>query len=223
MTAVEAPVAPDSALASDGGEALAALLGDHDGARWKIAARVDTYDRACIERARKFFDLGPFEEPKGWMLAAVASPIETVVDQGNLLTRQGLRRLMDRLAGTSSNQALDATHCRIGVGNSATAAAATDTDLGASAGSGNRQFQLVDSVTVGTGASSGVLTIVATFTTGVANFAWAEWGIDGGTGNGTTVTSESNTTPGLCNHKITSLITKTSSVTAVFTITITIT
>jgi hypothetical protein len=126
--------------------------------------------------------------------------------------------------GTASNQALDATHARIGTGNSATAAVDTDTDLNAAAGSGNRQFQLVDSApTVGSGASSGVVTMVATFGTGVGNYAWQEWGIDGGTASGTTVTSEGNTTPGLCNHKVTSLGTKTSAASWVFTITITIT
>lgn len=191
-----------------------------EGIRWHAHARVDKFDLAQIDACRSA--LGLEREPTGAELREFCAPRESVESDGNLLTRQGLRRLMDRLAGTASNQALDATHCRIGVGDSNTAAAATDTDLGASAGSSHRQFKLVDSVTVGTGASSGVLTIVATFGTGVANFAWQEWGIDGGTADGTTVTSEGNTTPGLCNHKITSLGTKTSAASWVFTITITI-
>lgn len=213
----------DGARALDA-EQIAPLLADHENAQWRIMARVDKYDLDAIARAREFFGLAPNAEPLGWQLAAVAAPYETIHDEGNLLTRQGLRRLMDRLAGTASNQALDSTHTRIGTGNVATAAVATDTDLGAAAGAGNRQFQLVDSApAVGTGASSGVLTCVATFTTGVGNYAWAEWGIDGGTANGTTVTSEANTTPGLCNHKITSLGTKTSAASWVFTCTVTIT
>jgi hypothetical protein len=76
---------------------------------------------------------------------------------------------------------------------------------------------------VGTGASSGVMTVVATFGTSVGNFHWQEWGIDGGTANGTTVTADGNTTPGLVNHKITDLGTKTSAASWVFTVTITIT
>lgn len=199
---------------------------DHraDRAFWNIVAKVDKYDLDAIARAREFFGLGPDEEPIGWQLAAVTKPYDTVIEEGNLLTRQGLKRLIDRLVGTSSNQALDSTHLRIGVGDTNTAAQATDTDLGASAGSTHRQFQLADSAaTVGSGASSGVMTVVATFGTGVANFAWAEWGIDGGTANGTTVTAEGNTTPGLINHKIASLGTKTSSASWVFTVTITIT
>jgi hypothetical protein len=208
---------------TDDTEQLASLLEQRDGARWKIAARVEKFDLDAVARARRFFGLADWEEPSGAQLLALAEPYETVVEEGNLLTRLGLKRLMDRLAGTASNQALDATHCRIGVGDGTTSAAATDTDLSAASGSSHRQFKLVDSVTVGSGASSGVVTIVATFSTSIANFDWNEWGIDGGTSDGTTVTSEGNTTPGLCNHKVTTLGTKTSSATWVFTVTITIT
>jgi hypothetical protein len=152
-----------------------------------------------------------------------ATPYDVVTSEGNLLTRLGLQRIGDRLIGTGSNQALDATHTRIGVGNGTTAAATTDTDLSAAAGSSNRQFVVVDSApTRGTGASSGVYTFVATHTTGLSNFHWQEWGIDGGTANGTTVTSDTNTTPGLFNHKVTDLGTKTSASAWVFTVTCTI-
>lgn len=196
---------------------------DGDNFGWKINATVDKFyawqeaEAILIAEAEGRTDIGN-------ILKERFEPYERVSVDGNLLVRQGLRRLMDRLVGTASNQALDATHCRIGTGNSNTAAAATDTDLNAAAGSSNRQFQLVDSApTVGTGASSGVCTFVATFGTGVGNYAWQEWGIDGGTASGTTVTSEGNTTPGLINHKVTSLGTKTSAASWVFTVTITIT
>ncbi len=139
-----------------------------------------------------------------------------------MLVRQGLARIGNMLIGTATWQALDATHCRIGTGDSATAATTTDTDLNGAAGSTHRQFQLVDSRTQGTGANSGVTTIVATFGTAVGNYHWQEWGIDGGTANGTTVTTEGATTPGLINHKITDLGTKTSAASWVFTITVTI-
>lgn len=199
---------------------------DTDRSFWKIVANVQKFDRAAIERARKFFNLPDDVEPLGWQLQAVAAPYDTVVEEGNLLVRQGLKRLIDRLVETSSVNGINASspRGRIGVGNSNTAAAATDTDLNASAGSSNRQFNMFDSApTVGTGASSGVVTIVVTFGTGVANFAWQEWGIDGGTAAGTTVTSDAASTPGLINHKVTSLGTKTSSSSWVLTVTITIT
>lgn len=199
---------------------------DAEGFRWLIEAKVEKFDLNQIRECQ--WALGLDREPIGAELldywSTRGGPRETVRVDGNLLTRQGRKRLMDRLAGTASNQALDATHARIGVGNSNTAAADTQTDLQASAGSSNRQFKLVDSApSVGTGASSGVLTFVATFSTGVGNFAWEEWGIDGGTADGTTVTTEGNTTPGLINRKVTSLGTKTSAAAWVFTVTITIT
>lgn len=194
----------------------------NDTIHWHAHARVDKYDLEQIEACRA--SLGLDREPNGPELLAFCKARDFIESDGNLLTRQGRKRLIDRLVGTSSNQALDATHLRIGVGNSSTAAVDTDTDLGAAAGSSNRQFQLADSAaTVGSGASSGVMTVVATFGTGVGNFAWAEWGIDGGTGSGTTVTADTNTTPGLVNHKVTSLGTKTSAASWVFTVTITIT
>ena len=67
--------------------------------------------------------------------------------------------------------------------------------------------------------------MVSTFGTGVGNFAWNEWGLDGGTASGTTVTADTNTTPGLFNHRIpgSSLGTKTSAASWVFTVTVTIT
>ena len=218
-------LSPESVRTMDDAS-IAQLLAklDGDGVKWKIAARVDKYDRAAIQRARDFFELRPDQEPIGWQLAAVAAPYETVVEEGNLLTRLGKKRLIDRFVETASNVGIKVTTGRIGTGNSATAAVDTDTDLGAAAGSANRQFQMLDSApTVGTGASSGVVTLVSTFGTGVGNYAWAEWGVDGGTAAGTTVTADTNTTPGLINHKITALGTKTSAATWVLTVTITIT
>lgn len=193
-----------------------------DTINWHAHARVDKYDAEQIAACR--FTLELDREPTGLELLAFCAASDSIESDGNLLTRQGLKRIMDRLLGTTSNQALDATHCRIGTGNSATAANATDTDLNAAAGSSNRQFQLVDSApAVGSGASSGVGTFVATFGTGVGNYAWQEWGIDGGTASATTVTADTNTTPGLINHKVTSLGTKTSAGIWVFTVTVTIT
>jgi hypothetical protein len=191
-----------------------------DSINWHAHARVDKFTveqfDALAERLGR--------KPLGPDLKEHIAPYDSVESDGNLLTRQGLKRIMDRLVGTASNQALDSTHTRIGVGDDATAAAATQTDLQAGAGSTHRQFELVDAVgTVGTGASSGVVTFVATFESADANFAWAEWGIDGGTADGTTVTTEGNTTPGLINRKVSSLGTKTSAAVWVFTVTITIT
>lgn len=191
-----------------------------DAITWHAHARVDKFTLAQIDACRTA--LGLDREPTGAELLAFCEPADSIEADGNLLTRLGLARIGNLLIGTASTQALDATHCRIGVGDSNTAAATTDTDLGGAAGATHRQFQLVDSRSVGSGANSGVYTIVATFGTSVGNFHWQEWGLDGGTANGTTVTADTNTTPGLVNHKITDLGTKTSAASWVFTITITL-
>lgn len=111
---------------------------------------------------------------------------------GNLITNAGWTRLMNLLTNQGATQAFDATHTRIGVGNSNTAEAYADTDLGAAAGSTNRWFQLVS----GAGSlGTRTLAFAATFASADGNFAWNEFGIDVGTASGNTVTAP------LLNHK----------------------
>lgn len=113
-------------------------------------------------------------------------PYETSQVVGNLITNAGWTRLMNLLTNQGATQAFDATHTRIGVGNSNTAEAYTDTDLGAAAGSANRWFQLVSGAgTLGTR----TLSFSATFGTADGNFAWNEFGLDQGTASGNTVTA----------------------------------
>lgn len=120
------------------------------------------------------------------------APYLTTELVGNLITNAGWTRLMNLLTNQGATQALDATHARIGVGNSNTAEAYTDTDLGAAAGSANRWFQLVSGAgTLGTR----TLSWSATFASADGNFAWNEFGIDQGTASGNTVTAI------LFNHK----------------------
>lgn len=114
-------------------------------------------------------------------------PYRTSEVMGNLITNAGWTRLMNLLTNQGATQALDATHTRIGVGNSSTAEAYTDTDLIASAGATNRYFQPVSGAgTLGTR----TLAFSATFGTADGNFAWNEFGLDvtsGTAAGGTTV------------------------------------
>lgn len=138
-------------------------------------------------------------------------PDEVVESLGNLLVNNGVTRLLSLLTA-GGGVAISNTTARIGVGDSATAETNADADLNAAAGGTHRQFE---TATVST--ATRILTVVSTFTTGEANFAWAEWGIDIGTATvtaGTTVNT-------LFNHKTASLGTKTAAAAWTFTVTIT--
>jgi hypothetical protein len=130
--------------------------------------------------------------------------------EGNLLLNAGITRLLNLLVAAGATQAYDATHCRIGVGDSSTAAAATQTDLQAAT---NKLYHLVDSAP---SVAAQTVTFVATFGSSEANFAWAEWGIDVGTATNTTGVAP------MLNRKVQSMGTKASGATWVFTVTITI-
>jgi hypothetical protein len=133
---------------------------------------------------------------------------------GNLLVIGGASALWQRLIGTAVT-AFDNTNARIGVGISATAAADTQTDLQAAAGGANRENATMDATyplhTDSTGtAGSKTITYRGTFGTGVANFAWNEWGVFNGVPG----------TGRMLNRKQEALGTKTSAATWVLTITL---
>lgn len=156
--------------------------------------------------------------PKHELTAAGYSPDETRDFGTNLWTTAGWqnRVLANLTAVPASTAVFDATHTRIGVGNGVTAAAVGNTDLAASAGSTNRQFKLVDSgPTIAASGGTGSVAWPATFGTGVGNFVWAEWCVDNGTADGTTVTAT------MLNRAVpNSLLTKTSAVAITLTTTL---
>lgn len=212
-----------------------AMTIDRDGIKWSAKARFDLFTPESVEECR--VALGLDREPIGPELLAWAEATrgeargdEVHLSDGNTMTRLGRRRNIALYSGdtATASQALNAAHMRIGLGDSSTPTVDTDTDLGAAAGATHRQFKTVDSVTGGSGASSGVMTVVATFGSTVANFVAGvnEWGIDGGTVDGTTVTADTASTPGLQNHKITSpapIFTKSTGAVVAFTGVITLT
>lgn len=136
------------------------------------------------------------------------APDEVLDAPGNILLNAGIARLLDLLIG-AGGQALNSTHCRIGVGDSTTAASASQTDLQAAT---NKYYKLCSSVS----RSSQTVTVVASFGSSVANFAWEEWGIDFGTADATTGTAP------LLNRKVTAMGTKASGSTWELTVTITV-
>ena len=78
--------------------------------------------------------------------------------------------------------AFNTANAHIGVGNGTTAFAATQTDL-----VGASKFRKVMDATYPT-RSANVMVFRATFATGEANFAWAEWGIFNASTSGTMMT-----------------------------------
>ena len=149
--------------------------------------RVDKWDAEQTEWVKRKSGL---LEPDAWHFSQLrVRPYDVGEDEDcNLVTDNGWNLLMKNVAG-SAGTLFSATVGRIGVGNSSTASAYTQTDLQASSGSTNRQFKLISAApTVGSTHSAG-LAFAATFGSSQANFAWAEFGTDQGTADGTTVTS----------------------------------
>src|SRR5262249_35121590 len=92
---------------------------------------------------------------------------------GNLLTTNGLDAITKLLINTGSPQAFSGpTRPSVGVGATNTAATTADTALGADGGSA--YYEGCDSSNPTQ--ANGVITTIATFASGNANFAWAEWG-----------------------------------------------
>lgn len=137
-------------------------------------------------------------------------PNSVEVHEGNVLLNAGITRLLNLLIGTGATTAFNATNTRIGVGDSATAAVASQTDLQAAS---NKQWVIVDSAPT---VSAQTVTFIATHTSGLSNFVWAEWAIDNGTANGTTVTAP------CLDRKVAAMGTKGAGAAWVLTVTITI-
>jgi hypothetical protein len=169
----------------------------HDPAQWLVHTRIDKYEG----------DLAPDE-------VDAAVPYETVEKDGNLLLIGGVSFLFQAAIGNGTGTAAQALtyfnngNARIGVGDSSTAEADTQTALQAAT---NKVFVAMDSTypqhTDSTGtAGSKTITFRSTYGSAVANFAWAEWGIDNGTR--------------LLNRKVAANGTKASGSTWVFTVTV---
>ncbi len=175
----------------------------HEGINWRTTSVVQKWsvDQTAYATAL----LG--HDPSGDELVLLCGQPEDGIHEdstSNLITTAGLARITS-LMSAGGGQAITATSCRLGVGDSATAALVGDTDLGAASGSGHRQFYIMDATypTV----SGGVFTFKATFASADAVFVWNEWCVDVGTptvANGTTVAAL------MLNHKIAAMGTKAS-------------
>lgn len=122
----------------------------------------------------------------------------------NIIVTNGKNLVLDRLFGLAGPPAAIAG---VGVGTDSTAAAVGQTQLNPSvAGS-----VLIQAPDAGTARSGQTVTIKSTFGTGVANFTWNEAGLFNGTANGTSI---------MLNRVIIGPFTKSSSVSIIYTTTI---
>lgn len=183
-------------------------LRGRDGISWHAHALVQKYSDDQVEWTRRASGV---TEPLGALLQRHCGEPEDGYAEadGNLLVTAGLDAITKLLIASGSPQAFSGpTRAIVGVGATSTAAAITDTALGADGGSA--YYQGCDSANPTQ--ANGVITTVATFTTGNANFAWAEWCWATCTGSitpGATLASAATGTK-LWNHKIQSLGTKVS-------------
>jgi hypothetical protein len=151
---------------------------------WTFDWAAEKWSEEACDFARKKFWLPEDAPVSSEILRRITDAEEFEEIPGNLLLNAGIQRLEDQLIGATTSP-MNNTNCRLGVGNSATAEAATQTDLLAAAGAGNRQFKMMNATFPSR--ATQVISFQADFTSGEANFVWAEWGADNGTSNGTTV------------------------------------
>jgi hypothetical protein len=127
-------------------------------------------------------------------------PYEVSMAEGNMLLNAGAQRILDQLIGATTSPFNNA-NARLCVGNSSTAESASQTDL---QGAG-KYYRLMDATYPSRAGQT--VTWKATFPSGVAEFAWNEWGIDRGSASGGSVTAP------MLNRKVDSMGTKGAGVT----------
>lgn len=194
------------------------------GIKWLAHARIEKFSPEQTQRAAELHGVHEADLQHHHLYALGEVPEHGVVEEpGNLLTTAGLQRITNLIIGSGA-AAFTASQSVVGVGATSTAAVITDTALGANGGSA--WYQATDSAPT---AVNGVLTAVSTFASGNANFAWNEWCWVISTGTITAGATLDATHPGatanqLLNHKVpaSSLGTKASGATWVFTTTITL-
>lgn len=192
----------------------------HDGLNWMAFAHVDKYSPDQVEFARS--KSGLLEPDRAALLTFVGAPEEEAENAGNLLVTAGLNRITNLIIG-GGGAAFNNSQAIAGVGSSSTAATTADTHLGGDGSTTTAYYQAADA-TYPT-QSNGVITMVDTFTSSNANFAWNEWcwGIATGTITPGGTFASVGTSPVMLNHKApVTLGTKASGATWVLTTTVTL-
>jgi hypothetical protein len=156
---------------------------------WALA-RMEREASAVLTRLCQQDGAGRLEVTGALLSHYGVSPYSMTTDENcNMVVLGGWAALLGGIAGTSVTNKFSGTFGRIGVGTSATAAAATQTFLQGDTGgaSTTSYYQLVSGAPViSTAAAPSTLVLTASFGTGNANFAWAEFGSDNYNASGVT-------------------------------------
>jgi hypothetical protein len=177
---------------------------------WHAIAEVHKYFEDTVQAMIAHVGREPLgHEIEDLVRRGLFAPDEVHVEDGNLLTTAGLNRITSLFEGAGGT-VFSHADAFIGVGSSSTGATVGDLAMGGDGSTTTAYYQPAD-----TGyptQSGGGIACNATFGTGNANFAWAEWGMGDASGTltaGGTLASV-GTSPILINHKIASLGTKAS-------------
>lgn len=195
--------APDITGASERLSVAVEVPGLHEHISVQTSFNVKRYDEDMTAWALRRLGYGDTRAPLGpsqgltpeqFASVGIRPYLETQQDDCNLIVQNGWVALLGGVAGTTMSPKFSATNGRIGVGTSTTAAAYSQTTLQGDTGvaSTTSYFKLVSGApTISTASSPATLVFTAAFGTGVANFAWQEFGTDAGTAD-----SVSNSTTG---------------------------
>lgn len=119
----------------------------------------------------------------------------TVHENCNQVVQAGWVALLGGIAGTTITTKFSSANGRIGIGTSTTATTYSMTQLVGDTGAASTTsyYQLVSaSPVIATASTPPTLTFTATFGTGVANFAWNEFGTDNAAASSVTTTGTSS-------------------------------
>lgn len=191
---------------------------DFTDVHWKAHCQVQKWnpDQLRWISSNTGIPLVQVEKMSGDSLRSLLAAEEVTDVPGNLLTYTGLAYLLGALTGsTATTTATYLTNgyvpVGVGDGNGSTPTPTTaDSDLTAPT---NKYYQPADATypAVGAaGATAGVLTVQATYTSAVANFAWNEWALFGTTVNFTVGQATTPLSTTMINHKGASIGTKSS-------------
>lgn len=194
-------------------------MSQFDGIKWQPHAHIDKYSPEVVRELTEFLGYTPTSAD---FKRFSVDPRAVTEVEGNLLTTAGLSRITSLIIG-GGGTAFSNTNAAIGVGTSSTGEVVGNTALGGDGNASTARYNACDATYPS--AVNGVITAVATYDTGEANFAWNEWCwviAPATITEGATLASLSSGSEVMLNRKTASMGTKASGATWVFTTTVTL-